>query len=139
MTSLFIFLPDGNMLQRESAELAFKLTRAINEGYWEDYLPYPASQKAAWRAIQLDQRVIVYSPPQSAIPDLPAFKPRELQILQLLASGYTLRQIAWVLHIQLRTVSAQLNRLRAKLRARSSFELVALAVKYGLIQPEDPD
>ena len=36
-------------------------------------------------------------------------------------------------------IVAQLNRLRAKLRARSSFELVALAVKYGLIQPEDPD
>ncbi|MEA4812364.1 MAG: LuxR C-terminal-related transcriptional regulator [Anaerolineaceae bacterium] len=139
MSTLFIFYPDGSSTQQESKELAYKVVQAINEGLWEAYLPYPASMEHAWKAMQLDQRVLVYSPiPESSL-NFPPIHVREIQLLQLLVSGHSFSQIAWMMHIHLRTIYAQLARLRRKLHARSNFELVAMAVKFNLAEPGFPE
>lgn len=139
MSSLFIFHPDGSFSQRESKELASEVARAINQGLWGKYLPYPESDDQAWRAIQLDHRVLIFNPIPGEAMDLPQLKIRELQSLQLLVAGHSIVQIAWTMHVQVRTVSAHLARLRRKLRARTTFELIALAVKFGLVDPQLPD
>ncbi len=139
MSTLFIFLPDGSFSQRESKDLASDVARAVNQGLWERYLPFPESDTQAWKAIQLDQRVLIFNPIPNEILDTPKLKVRELQSLQLLSSGHSIAQIAWTMHIQVRTVSAHLARLRRKLNARTTFELIALAVKSGLVDPQYPD
>jgi DNA-binding CsgD family transcriptional regulator len=136
MSTLFIFHPDGSFSQRENKELAFEVAQTINQGLWERYLPFPESDDQAWRAIQLDQRVLIFNPIPSGILNTPKLKPRELQSLQLLVTGHSIAQIAWIMHIQVRTVSAHLARLRRKFKARSNFEMIALAVKSGLVDPQ---
>ena len=139
MSTLFIFHPDGSFSQRESKELAFDVARAINQGLWERFLPFPESADQAWRAIQLDKRVLIFNPLPSETPDNPKLKARELQSLQLLAAGRSIAQIAWSMHIQVRTVSAHLARLRQKFKAKTNFEMIALAVKSGLVDPQYPE
>ena len=139
MSTLFIFHPDGSFSQRERKELAFDVARSINQGIWERYLPFPESDDQAWKAIQLDHRVLIFNPIPGDVMDTPKLKARELQSLQLLVAGHSIAQIAWSLHIQVRTVSSHLARLRRKFRARTTFELIALAVKSGLVDPQYPD
>ena len=139
MSTLFIFHPDGSLSQRESKDLASDVARAVNQGQWERYLPFPESDTLVWKAIQLDKRVLIFNPIPSDMLDMPKLKVRELQSLQLLAAGQTIAQIAWAMHVQVRTVSAHLARLRRKLKARTTFELIALAVKSGLVDPQYPD
>ena len=139
MSILFIFHPDGSFSQRESKELAFDVARAINQGVWERYLPFPESDDQAWRAIQLDHRVLIFNPIPADVLNAPKLKVRELQSLQLLVAGHSIAQIAWSMHIQVRTVSSHLARLRRKFRAHTTFELIALAVKSGLVDPQYPD
>lgn len=139
MSTLFIFHPDGSFSQRKSKELAFNVARAINQGVWEKYLPFPESDDQAWRAIQLDHRVLIFNPIPADVLDVPKLKVRELQSLQLLVTGHSIAQIAWSMHIQVRTVSSHLARLRRKFRAHTTFELIALAVKSGLVDPQYPD
>lgn len=139
MSTLFIFHPDGSFSQRESKELAFDVARAINQGVWGRYLPFPESDDQAWKAIQLDHRVLIFNPIPGDVLITPKLKVRELQSLQLLVAGHSIAQIAWSMHIQVRTVSSHLARLRRKFRARTTFELIALAVKSGLVDPQYPD
>ena len=139
MSTLFIFHPDGSFSQRESKELAFDVARAINQGVWGRYLPFPESDDQAWKAIQLDHRVLIFNPIPGDVLIAPKLKVRELQSLQLLVAGHSIAQIAWSMHIQVRTVSSHLARLRRKFRARTTFELIALAVKFGLVDPQYPD
>ena len=139
MSTLFIFHPDGSFSQRESKELAFDVARAINQGIWGRYLPFPESDDQAWKAIQLDHRVLIFNSIPGDVLITPKLKVRELQSLQLLVAGHSIAQIAWSMHIQVRTVSSHLARLRRKFRARTTFELIALAVKSGLVDPQYPD
>jgi DNA-binding CsgD family transcriptional regulator len=139
MSTLFIFHPDGSFSQRESRDLAFDVALAINQGLWEKYLPYPAADDQAWKAIQVDHRLLIFNPIPGDVLDVPNLKARELQTLQLLVAGHSIAQIAWSMHIQVRTVSAHLARLRRKFRAHTTFELIALAVKSGLVDPQYPE
>jgi two-component system, NarL family, response regulator NreC len=59
--------------------------------------------------------------------------PREVEVLRLLALGYSNREIADSLVISIRTVESHRARLMAKLDARSRSELVRHAVAAGLI------
>ncbi|HSN94791.1 MAG TPA: helix-turn-helix transcriptional regulator [Anaerolineaceae bacterium] len=139
MSTLFIFHPDGSFSQRESKEHAFDVAREINQGLWEKHLPYSLADDQAWKAIQVDQRVLIFNPIPGEVLDVPRLNARELQALQLLVAGYSIAQIAWSMHIQVRTVSAHLARLRQKFRALTTFELIALAVKSGLVTPQYHD
>ena len=61
--------------------------------------------------------------------------PREKEILALIASGLTNRQIADRLCISHKTVDTHRTRLMRKLDLHSTAELVALAIKEGLYTP----
>ncbi|GHI04995.1 DNA-binding response regulator [Streptomyces cellostaticus] len=57
---------------------------------------------------------------------------RERQILELLAAGYTDREIARKLQISEHTVHSHLDRLRAKTGLRRRADLTRLALKHGM-------
>ncbi|GAB4534723.1 MAG: response regulator transcription factor [Anaerolineales bacterium] len=63
----------------------------------------------------------------------PALTPRELDVLRLIAEGYTNRQIADELCISVRTVESHRANLMGKLGLRSRVALVRYAREQGLI------
>jgi DNA-binding NarL/FixJ family response regulator len=61
-----------------------------------------------------------------------SLSPREIELLRLLASGLTDKQIAAELVISVRTVSSHLDRIRDKTGGRRRLELTRLADQLGL-------
>jgi two-component system response regulator NreC len=59
--------------------------------------------------------------------------PREIEVLRLVAKGYTNRQIAEDLSISVRTVESHRANVMDKLNLRSRVELVRYATKHGLL------
>jgi DNA-binding NarL/FixJ family response regulator len=59
--------------------------------------------------------------------------PRERQVLQLIAEGYTDRQISEQLHISVRTVHRHHANIRTKLRLKRTADLVRYAISEGYI------
>jgi DNA-binding NarL/FixJ family response regulator len=62
-----------------------------------------------------------------------ALTPRQRQILQLVAEGRSMKQIAATLHITARTVAFHKYRLMASLNVKSTAELVQYAVKHHIV------
>ena len=60
---------------------------------------------------------------------------REFQVLCLLASGYSLKQIASDLSVNVKTVSTYRSRILEKFNVKTNVDLVHYAVKNGLIVP----
>jgi DNA-binding NarL/FixJ family response regulator len=66
---------------------------------------------------------------------VPVLNHRERDMVQLIAQGYTSRQIANVLNISSRTVDAQRAILNRKLDTTTSASIVRYAIRNGLIEP----
>ena len=64
-----------------------------------------------------------------------ALTPREAEILALLASGLTNREIAQRLVLSARTVETHVARITAKLGVSSRARAVARAIALGLVVP----
>ncbi len=63
---------------------------------------------------------------------VPTLSPRERQVLQLVARGYTNAEIARALVISENTVKTHLRRIMEKLGVHNRAQLAALAAQYGL-------
>jgi DNA-binding NarL/FixJ family response regulator len=61
--------------------------------------------------------------------------PREREVLQLLAEGKSMKEVAAVLEISPRTVEFHKYRIMELLRVKTNAELVQQAIKLGLIAP----
>jgi DNA-binding NarL/FixJ family response regulator len=57
---------------------------------------------------------------------------RELEVFQFIGRGMTSKEIATSLHLSSKTIDVHRDRIREKLRVRSSTELIRLAVSYVL-------
>jgi DNA-binding CsgD family transcriptional regulator/tetratricopeptide (TPR) repeat protein len=66
------------------------------------------------------------------------FTPREAEVLQLVASGWTNQQIADALFITRKTASVHVSNLLAKLAVTNRGEAAALAVRIGLVKDLAP-
>ena len=62
---------------------------------------------------------------------------REIEVLQLLAKGYTNRQIAEHLSLSPRTVEGHRANLSGKLGVHSRVELVEYAERHGLLKVKE--
>jgi two-component system response regulator NreC len=62
-----------------------------------------------------------------------ALTQREIDVLRLLAKGYTNRQIADVLSLSMRTVEGHRSNLMSKLNLHSRVELTSFAEERGLL------
>lgn len=60
--------------------------------------------------------------------------PREREILQLIAEGYTSKQIAEILVISIKTVQAHRNSLMQKLKLHNRGELIKYAIQKKIIE-----
>ncbi|MBV1687766.1 helix-turn-helix transcriptional regulator [Novosphingobium sp. G106] len=69
----------------------------------------------------------------SVIQHIPTLTNRELQLLMLVALGYSAKEVAKRCGIAFRTVETHLGTMRLKLRARNRTHMVAIAIELGLI------
>ncbi len=60
--------------------------------------------------------------------------PREIEMVRLIALGYTSREIAAQLHLSRRTVETHRSRIHAKLGVETRAELVRFALAHNLVQ-----
>lgn len=60
-------------------------------------------------------------------------EPRAARVLQLIAEGHSTREIADRMNYSERTIKKEITRLEEKMHARSRAQMVALAVRRGLI------
>ena len=67
---------------------------------------------------------------------LQVLTPREIEILKLVAEGYTNQEIADQLTLSIKTVQAHRANVMEKLDLRDITHLVRFAIRYGLIPPE---
>jgi two-component system, NarL family, response regulator NreC len=61
---------------------------------------------------------------------------RELQVLRLVARGYTSAEIAERIFVGVKTVETYRSRLAEKLGLRTRSEVIRFAVQMGLLTPE---
>jgi DNA-binding NarL/FixJ family response regulator len=73
--------------------------------------------------------------PEPRDPGLRELSPREREVLQLLAEGKSMKEVAAVLDISPRTVEFHKYRVMELLGVKTNAELVQYAVKHGLITP----
>ena len=62
---------------------------------------------------------------------------RELQIAQMITSGYRAAEVAGILNISPKTINAHKYRIYEKLGVGYDVELTLAAVKYGLVDPSE--
>jgi DNA-binding NarL/FixJ family response regulator len=65
----------------------------------------------------------------------PELTPRQREVLQLLAEGHSMKQVAGVLGVATRTVAFHKYRLMREFALRSNAELVQFAIRQGVIAP----
>jgi two-component system, NarL family, invasion response regulator UvrY len=79
---------------------------------------------------------IVFASLESSPNLLQELSARDLEILRLLADGRSLPQIAETLGISYKTAANNCTRIKAKLRAGSTAELIRIAIRCGLVDRE---
>jgi len=72
---------------------------------------------------------LLADPPKVAVAELTS---RQKEVLRLLASGRTMKEVAATLQVTARTVAFHKYRMMAELRIKSSAELVRYAIRNGL-------
>lgn len=94
---------------------------------------------------QIDEGGVVIQPPLvrylvgghtgggESAPDAPSLNNRELTALQLLARGYTSKQIAPLLNSSAKAVDMTIERAGRRLGAATRSQAVAIALRHGLI------
>jgi DNA-binding NarL/FixJ family response regulator len=68
-------------------------------------------------------------------PRLAEITPREREVLELVAQGFSNTEIAGALTLERTTIKTHVQRILAKLGARNRVEVVILAYEWGLITP----
>jgi len=91
----------------------------------------PAIKRVLAGEMVFDQQI---SPPPEVKPErVWDLTPRELQILRLIVNGKAAKDIADLLGISVNTVSAHRTRIGRTLKCRNNAELVAFAIRHGLV------
>jgi two-component system response regulator NreC len=103
-----------------------ELINAIHAVWRGDLYVHPAMTRALLKETSLF--------PVSAEPAVESLTPREIEVLHLIAKGYTNGQIAKELNLSVRTVESHRANLMGKLELRSRVELVRYAMEHGLFE-----
>lgn len=114
----------GYILKRAVESELINAIQAVSRG---DLYVHPAMTRAL-----LPDAISVPAANQMAIERL---TPREVEVLRLIVTGHTNRQIADVLTLSVRTVESHRANLMDKLDLHSRVELVRYAAKHGLFEP----
>jgi DNA-binding NarL/FixJ family response regulator len=113
----------GYLLKSSAAS---ELTKAIREALLGRRYVSPAiAAEMTARGLRLNQREV----------QAPELRPREREVLQLLAEGKSMKEIGGILNISPRTVEFHKYRMMEVLGLSSNAELFQYAVKKGLVAP----
>lgn len=82
-----------------------------------------------------DQLVDRVANPQAAVPRVTELTNREREVLQLVAEGYSTKEISHLLGVAFKTVESHRNRLMFKLNIHKVPHLVRFAIRNGLVAP----
>lgn len=113
----------GYILKRAVESELINAIRAVSRG---DLYVHPAVTRAL-----LSEVTSMPTANQMAIETL---TPREVEVLRLIVTGHTNRQIADILTLSVRTVESHRANLMDKLNLHSRVELVRYAAKHGLFE-----
>lgn len=102
-----------------------RLLQALEEARWGGA---PMSPEIARKVVTMFQRI---APPRSEAHNL---SPREIQVLQLLADGYSYKTAASTLEISVDTLRFHIRNTYEKLHVHSKSEAVLKAFRTGLIR-----
>jgi DNA-binding NarL/FixJ family response regulator len=97
------------------------------------FISKDASGQQVARAAQLVSMGMLVFPPQSPDSEAPGLSERERQVLTLVATGATNREIASELHLSPHTVKEHTSTLYRKLSVRNRAEAVQRAQRLGLL------
>jgi len=103
-----------------------ELINAIHSVWRGDLYVHPAMTRALLKETSLFPAM-----PELSVESL---TPREIEVLRLIAKGYTNGQIAKELSLSVRTVESHRANLMGKLELRSRVELVRYAMEHGLFE-----
>jgi len=103
-----------------------ELINAIHAVWRGDLYVHPAMTRALLKDLEAAR--------EAEPPPAEPLTPREIEVLSLIAQGYTNRQIAEKLGISVRTVETHRANLMSKLGLRSRVELVRYAREHGLLK-----
>jgi LuxR family maltose regulon positive regulatory protein len=105
-----------------------KLVREVaHRGIQKQYCTRPLND------FQQEQRTLERASGEGNAELVEPLSARELEVLQLLAEGYTNREIAERLYISLSTVKGHISNIIGKLLARNRTEAVARARQLGIL------
>ncbi|MFN8596698.1 MAG: response regulator transcription factor [Anaerolineae bacterium] len=103
-----------------------ELVSAIEAAMRGDLYIHPAMTRLLFK------ETAAAAPPSRPLTE--ALTQREIDVLRLLAKGYTNRQIADVLSLSMRTVEGHRSNLMSKLNLHSRVELTSFAEDHGLLE-----
>ncbi len=112
----------GYVLKKSASEELVKAIRTVCRG-------------VTYQSRAMDHADYLYEEYPHGTP--PRLTPRECEILRLIASGRSNRQIAETMRISIKTVQNHRINLMAKLDTHSLPDLIRAAIKLGLINPEE--
>jgi len=70
-------------------------------------------------------------------PSVPALSPRQFEVMKCIVNGKSLKEIAFDLHLSVKTLEKHRMQVMAKLGANTSAELAMIAIRHGLVDPWD--
>ena len=135
--------PDARILVLSMHDDETHVTRALQAGAM-GYVTKNAPPDELLEAIRLVARgrtyiereiaeALVFTSLRSSSHPLKELSSRDLEILRLLAQGRTLPQIADTLGIGYKTTANNCSRIKAKLGAASTADLIRIAIRSGLV------
>jgi len=107
-----------------------ELVCAIQAAYWGDSFLSPSISK------KVIEEYIRRAEAMGEEDSYDRLTDREREVLQLIAEGYSNREIAELLHISVKTVEAHRAHLMDKLDIHSTAQLTQYAIRKGVITPE---
>ena len=128
MTRILYVGEDETLVLIDSPRRASEIIQAVAQGAWLAPTARPGGSQTALNAARVGSLVVI-TPREGPAPHI---TPRQRQILNGLAAGLTLRQMAARLGLAERTVRLQAALLKGKLGASTLPELVGAAVEMGL-------
>ncbi len=137
---------DGLKLLEEVKRLRPLMPVLMISGYGDIPLAIKALKRGAFNFVEkpLDENtflpVVREALAQAQPPDSDAAKgitTQERQVLKLIASGKTNKEIAYELERSIRTIENHRHHLMRKLDVSSPAELIRSAIRFGLVSPEE--
>ena len=116
----FRFGASGYVLKRSAASELMTAIREVMQG--RSYVTPLATEALVGVLLNADDR----KPP-------PTLTPRQREVLQLLAEGLSMKEVATVLNLTPRTVAFHKYRMMERLKLKSTAELIQYAVKHHFV------